>query len=327
MSLLHPVKIGSRKASSNIFMAPLSGCTDLAFRLVAREHGVELCFFEMIDAHSIIYGPSKKTLSILKTVPEDVPMAAQLLGKDPEIMLSAAKRILDLAEISFLDINAACPVKKVIKKHCGAYLLKEPKYLYEVIEKLAHALPVPVTVKIRVGYDKTDNDAIASIVKRCAQSGAAAIFVHGRTRLEAYAGDIDYCAIRRIKDAVNIPVFGSGNVFNADLAKKMFDETGCDGIMVARGALGNPWIFREIRDYLSSGRTAACAEAAQKKTVLKKHISYIERYKDCSPSGRVGFMRKVAFWYLKKFQNAKRIREKVTLVKSYDEMIQLIDSL
>lgn len=324
MPLKHPIKIGSSKFASNVFLAPLSGCTDLAFRLIAREHGADLCFFEMIDAHSVIYGPAKKTLSILKTAHEDAPIAAQLLGGDPAIMLDAAGKLLDLTRISFLDINAACPVKKVLKKQAGSYLLKEPRRLFSIIEKLAQTLPVPVTVKIRTGYDATDNAAIPSIARQCARSGAAAIFVHGRTRLQGYAGDVDYETIRRIKDAVDIPVFGSGNVLSAELAKRMFDETGCDGIMVARGSFGNPWIFREIDDYLCLGRIPA--GPASKKSVLKRHLAYIEKYKDCSAPGKTGFMRKVALWYLKKFENAKKIRGKVALVKSYDEMIQLIEN-
>src|SRR3989338_2562390 len=166
-------KIGSQDYP-NIFLAPLSGCSDLAFRLIAREHGARFCFFEMIDSNSLNHGRKSKSLSLLKTLPEDLPMAAQLLGRGPEMMKSAARRIIaEAPNISFLDINAACPAKKVIKKKAGAHLLLDEKELADIIKKLASSLPLPVTVKIRTGYEKRDVGAIAKIAKRCEANGAS----------------------------------------------------------------------------------------------------------------------------------------------------------
>ncbi|MDD5137047.1 MAG: tRNA dihydrouridine synthase DusB [Candidatus Omnitrophica bacterium] len=321
------LKIGSYKVPSNVLLAPMAGCADLAFRLIAREHGARFCFFEMIDCNSVTYGSRKRLLKELKTTERDKPIALQLLGTDPDDMLSAARKMLEIAETPFLDINAACPVKKVIKKHAGAYLLNDPKRLCAIIKTLAVKLPVPVTVKLRAGYEKNDPKEAAELAKRLESSGAAAIFVHGRTRSQMYSGGIDYDSIRAIKDAVRVPVFGSGNVFDAILAEKMLKETSCDGVLVARGALGNPWIFDDIDRYFKTGVRPEAVTLENKKKVLKKHLAYIDKYKDTRSPGRVGFMRKMALWYLRGFPNAAETRHQISLVNSYEKMIKLIDSL
>ncbi len=329
------LKIGSVEIPSNILLAPMAGCTDLAFRLIAREEGAKFCFFEMVDCNSITYGRKKTLRSILKTVKEDRPIAAQLLGRDPSKMLAGAEEILKVMRPSFLDLNAACPAKKVIKKRAGAYLLKDEFELCAILKKLSSGLPIPVTVKIRVGYDKNDPSKIASLAKNCQDSGASAIFVHGRTRAQMYSGVIDYASIKAIKKAVRIPVFGSGNVFDPYSAKKMLDETSCDGVMVARGALGNPWILKEIEHScirrpglnLAYGTVEESVTIKERLRVLKKHLSYIEKYNDHKPSGRAGFLRKAALWYLKGFPNAAKMRQEISLVKNYDEMLKLIDEI
>jgi len=318
------IRIGKEEFNTNIFLAPLSGCSDLAFRLIAREHGAKFCFFEMLDSTSLGRG-TKKTLDILKTVKGDSPIAAQLLGADPAQMLRAAKVLLEHAKVSFLDINSACPARKVIKKLSGAYLLKEPTALYGAIETLSSSLSIPITVKMRLGYDNKDLDKLAALAMRCERHGASALFVHGRTRLEGYKGNVDYRAIKVIKDSVGIPVFGSGDILTAGLAKKMFDSTGCDGICVARGALGNPWIFREIEDYLGDGALPSRRPFLSKKAALKRHLSLIDRHKEISPSGKIGFMRKVALWYLKSFPKAKVIRGRIGRANSHRELLEAID--
>lgn len=305
----------------------MAGCTDLPFRLIAREHGAKFCFFEMVDCNSITYGRKKTFHSILKTVEEDRPIAAQLLGRDPSKMLAGAEEIIAFAKPAFLDINAACPARKVVKKKAGAYLLKDESELCAILKKLSSALSIPVTVKLRTGYDQADPSKIAHLSKRCQDSGAAAIFVHGRTQAKGYSGPIDYASIKAIKKAVNIPVFGSGNIFSPELAKSMFDETGCDGILVARGALGNPWIFNEINEYITKGRIHPSPGIDIKKDVLKKHITAIEKLRDRGSKGNVGYMRKTVIWYLKGFTLAATIRAKVSLVNSYEKMLKLIEDL
>jgi len=321
------IHIGSAAINTNVLLAPMAGCTDLAFRLVARECGARFAFFEMIDSNSVKYGPAKKTASILKTNDDDRPIAGQVLGDDPDAMLVAARRIIELTNPVFIDINAACPVKKAIKKRSGAYLVKHPDVLYKILDKLVPNLPVPVTVKIRTGFETTDTEKITDIARACQVRGAAAIFVHGRTRAQGYAGDIDYASIKAIKDSVKIPVFGSGNVFSPELAKTMLDATGCDGIMAARGALGNPWLLKDIESYLTTGRLGPKPDIASRVEVIKRHLEYIERFRNPHAAGRIGFMRKVVMWHTKYFRRAARLREKISLVKSYEEMIKLVDGL
>lgn len=311
------LKIGSYELPSNMLLAPMAGCTDLPFRLIAREHGAKFCFFEMVDCNSITYGRKKAVRSILKTVEEDQPIAAQLLGRDPSKMLAGAEEILKIVKPAFLDINAACPARKVVKKKCGAYLLKDEQELCAILKKLSSSLPIPVTVKMRIGYDQAEPSKIAHLAKRCQDSGAAAIFVHGRTRAQGYSGEIDYTSIKAVREAVQIPVFGSGNIFSPELARKMIGETGCDGILVARGALGNPWIFKDERP----------VSIEERKQALKKHLAYIEKYKDAGSRGNAGYMRKTVIWYLKGFALAASIRAKVSLVTSYEKMIKLIDNI
>jgi nifR3 family TIM-barrel protein len=319
------IRIGSSVINTRAPVAPMAGCTDLPLRLISRENGARFAFFEMVDSNSIIYGNSRKTISILKSVEADHPIAAQLLGEDPHGMLKSAKRILELSRPIFIDINAACPVKKAVKKKAGAYLIRAPKTLACIVKTLASALPVPVTVKLRAGYDKIYPEEMASIAKSCESSGASAIFVHGRTRSAGYSGPVDYTVIRAIKETVKVPVIGSGDIFSVESAKKMIDETYCDGVLVARGSLGNPWLSKQIDDYLTNGKMPDDISAQNRLETLKRHLAYVDLYRDSNPAGKVGYMRKVAMWYIKKFIGSSRIRRKISLVKTYDEMLKLLD--
>ncbi len=232
-----------------IFLAPLSGITDLAFRLISREFGARFCYFEMLDANAIMHNhPGNRRL--MKTMGDDAPIAAQLVGADPSIIFDAAEKLLSLVSVSFLELNSACPAKKVLKKKAGAYLLNDPGKLGKILKKLSSGLRIPVTVKLRAGFDRRAPREIADIARACESAGVSKIFIHGRTTRQGYSSDVDYESIKAVKRALKIPVFGSGNIFSGPLAKKMLDETGCDGILVARGALGNPWIFKEIEELL-----------------------------------------------------------------------------
>ena len=309
-----------------IYLAPMSGVTDLAFRLISRELGAGHCFFEMLDSKAMVYGHPKNR-RFLKTLGKDSPIAAQLVGADPSVMLDAAEKLLSLVNISFLDVNSACPAKKIIKKGAGASLLKDTARLGKIIKKLSSNLRIPVTVKLRTGFNESDVANCVRTAAICEEKGASCVFIHGRTVSQGYSGDIDYESIRAVKEALKIPVYGSGNIFNPFLAKKMLDETGCDGIMVARGALGNPWIFKNIENYLKNGAIAEMPSLSLKKKVLKKHLSYIENYKDISDINKIGFMGKVAMQYLKGLRNALKIRERICRVHSYGELIHLINRL
>ncbi|MDD4955169.1 MAG: tRNA dihydrouridine synthase DusB [Candidatus Omnitrophica bacterium] len=319
------VKIGSKIIDTTVFVAPLAGCSDLSFRLTCREYGAKFCFFEMIDANSLIYNRIR-SLRIIRTIEEDSPIAGQLLGRDPQIMLEAALKLLEQVNISFLDVNCACPVKKVVKKKSGAYLVNDIEALSKLIKKLSGSLPVPVTVKLRVGYLEKNKRQITDAAKACEDSGASALFVHGRTKTQMYSGDVDYSLIRAVKEAVSIPIFGSGNVFTPQLAKKMFDETNCDGVIVARGALGRPWMPKHIADYME-GKNIETIDMKERKEALKKHLVYFRKYKEVKDSIKVGFMRKIAIWYLRDFAECARARGAICRISSYEELLSLINSL
>ena len=306
-----------------ISLAPMSGVTDLAFRLISRKFGAKHCFFEMLDSMAVLSN-YKKTKRRIKTIRKDSPISCQLLGSDPSMMLDAAQRIIQETPISSLDINSACPAKKVLKKHAGAMLLKDSKNLGRIIKKLRDHLKIPVTVKLRTGIDKCDIEKLKEIARICQANGASLLYVHGRTVNQGYSGDIDYESIKAVKDVVTIPVFGSGNILDHIMAKKMIDKTGCDGILVARGALGNPWIFKDIEEYLNKGRINKKPSLAQKKKILKKHLSYIEKYKDISPANKMGFMGKVCMWYLKGTYKATKTRALITKAKSPRELYRII---
>ena len=309
-----------------IYLAPMSGITNLPFRLICREFGATQCFFEMVHSNSIIY-EHPKNRRFLRTLKKDNPVAAQLLGADPALMLEAAQKLTTLVDISFLDINSACPVKKVVKKGEGAALLENRAKLGRIIKKLSSGLDLPVTVKLRTGFARRDVRGCVKTALICQDNGASVVFIHGRTRSQGYSGDIDYESIRAVKKALKIPVFGSGNIFNPVMAEKMLVETGCDGILVARGALGNPWIFRDIRNYLKSGKLPKNKSLSAKIKVLKAHLAYMHRYSDAKASHKAGLIGKVATWYLKNFRNASKIRDKIFHLKSYDELIDLIDAV
>jgi len=253
----------------------MAGCTDLSFRLIARESGAKVCFFEMVDTNALIYN-NPGTFRLLKTTEEDVPLAAQLLGSDAEGFMRAAEKLITLApRISFLDINSACPAGKALKKGAGAELLDNPELLASIVKILSSELPVPVTVKLRIGHTKKDPALIRRTARSCEDNGAAALFVHGRTALQGYRGAVDYESIAEIKRSVKIPVFGSGNIFSAEDAENMFRETGCDGILVARGSLGNPWIFGEIETFLKTGeKTPAPAPAAKSRCCVNTCLTW-----------------------------------------------------
>lgn len=320
------LKIGSIKLDTNVFLAPLAGCADLSFRLICREHGAGFCFYEMVDSNSLVRSSGKNN-NILMTHAKDHPIAAQILGGDPEITLEAARILLARVKPLFIDLNAACPAKKVQRKKAGAYLVREPGALYAIVGRLAASLDVPITVKMRIGYDRVDLTGLAAMARNCEAAGAAALFVHGRTSKQLYRGQVDYGAIRAVKQSVGIPVIGSGDILSPELAQKMSDATGCDGVLVARGAMGNPWIFERIASYLKTGQKQTEVGLAQRKKVLLRHLAYMEKYLQSRPSNKIGLMRKIALLYLRSFPGAPGIRARITTVKDHRELIEVINRI
>jgi tRNA-dihydrouridine synthase B len=314
-------KIGSLKLKSNFILAPMAGITDLPFRMLNRKFGCELAFVEMINVRSISY-KSRKTQKMLSSLKTDRPLGVQLLGKERGYILRAID-ILNEYKFDLLDFNAACPARKVIRRGEGAGLLKEPQKLKKILALVVKNSRVPVTVKMRIGWDRDSVNA-REIALLAEDAGVQGIFIHGRTKEQAYSGSVDYETIRQVKSALRIPVIASGDIFSVSLAKKMFDQTGCDGLAIARGALGNPWIFRELEAFFEQGRTPEYPGHEEIIRVMLEHLdAYLEFY-----SERIGLVkfRKFFAWYTKGFRKIRPLREKSSRAKSRQEMVGIIES-
>ena len=321
------LKIGSYKLKSRLILAPLSGCSDLPFRTMCRAHGCEFAFYEMLDAHGLTYG-HKRTLSMLESDKADSPIGVQILGHDPERVLEAVHIILANSKPAIIDLNCGCPALKVIKKKCGSYLLKEPKQAGKVIKKLASSLSIPITIKVRAGWGKEHQNEGLLLAKIAQDSGVKGVFFHGRSCSQGYSGRTDYEPIKQAKKALKIPVIGSGDILSPELAKEMLDKTGCDGVLVARGAFGAPWIFEQTEKYLKDGLPPSLASYEKVVNTAKKHLKLYKNWKKtASEKYYVGHLRKIAIWYSKGLPYSKRAREAISTSKSFDEIIGVLDKL
>lgn len=300
----------------------MAGVSDLSFRLTCREFGSFLAYTEMVSARALTFG-NRKTFQFLNTNAADMPLGIQFLAGDEEVLRSAVKAIKG-ARFDILELNAACPVTKVVRRGEGAGLLREPHRLYHLLKALVDVSPVPVTVKIRTGWDEETVNAV-EVARRAEDAGVKGIFIHGRTRQQGYGGSISYGTIGEVKQAVTIPVIASGNIFSAGLAARMFSETGCDGVAVARGALGNPWIFRSIlplEDGPDGEQNPQMDEVAR---VMRKHLnSSVAEHGE-----RIGVVnfRKFFVWYSRGFNNVAPLRKGALSAKSSEEMHSMIDRL
>lgn len=312
-------KIGNLKLKSNIILAPMAGISDLPFRTLNRKFGCELAFVEMINARSISH-KSRKTKTMLASNPEDRPLGVQLLGCESKYILNALE-VLKKYEFDIMDFNAACPAKKVVRRGEGSGLLKDVKKLNDLVKIIVKEAKVPVTTKIRIGWDKDSVNAIEA-AKACEDAGIDGLFIHGRTRTQGYSGVVNYEVIRQVKKAVKIPLIASGDVFSPQLAKKMFDETGCDALVVARGALGNPWIFKELREYLKTGKLIDRPETAEIIEVMLEHLNMNTDF--YGEKNGVVIFRKFFAWYTKGFRKVRQLRESCSRVKTKEEMARLI---
>ena len=313
------MEIGNLKLENPYILAPMAGVTDLPFRLLCKEQGAGLLCMEMISAKALQY-KNKNTKVLLAIHPQEYPVSLQLFGSDPKIISEQAKRIEDLP-FQILDINMGCPVPKVVKNGEGSALMKNPKLVFEIVSQLVKAIEKPVTVKIRKGFDDDHINAV-EMAKIVEANGAAAVAVHGRTREQYYSGKADWQIIRRVKEAVKIPVIGNGDIFTPQDAKRMIEETGCDAIMAARGARGNPWLFRDIIDYLEKGILHEKPSLKEMTDMMLRHAEMHIRYKGEYQGIRE--MRKHVAWYTAGYYGSARMRQAVNEVESYEALKQLL---
>lgn len=316
------LKIGNIELENRYILGPMAGVTDLPFRLLCREQGAGLLCMEMVSAKAIYYN-NRNTESLLEIHPDERPVSLQLFGSDPKIMSEMAKRIEE-RPFAILDVNMGCPVPKVVKNGEGSALMKNPKLVYDIVSALVKAIDKPVTVKIRKGFDDDHVNAV-EIAKIIEEAGAAAVAVHGRTREQYYSGKADWNIIRQVKEAVSIPVIGNGDVTSPQKADELVRQTGCDGVMIARGAQGNPWIFSELTQWEETGELPLRPDKDEIRKMMLRHARLQLEYK--GEFSGIREMRKHVAWYTKGLKGAARLREKVNAVESLEELENLLTSL
>ena len=312
--------IGNVELTNPYILAPMAGVTDLPFRLLCREQGAGLLCMEMVSAKAIQYN-NKNTKALLEIHPEEPPVSLQLFGSDPEVISEIAKQIEELP-FSILDINMGCPVPKIVRNGEGSALMKQPKLVHEIVSKTVKAIEKPVTVKIRKGFDDSCINAV-EIAKIIEDAGASAVAVHGRTREQYYSGKADWDIIRQVKEAVSIPVIGNGDVVSGASAIAMQRETGCDGVMIGRGAQGNPWIFSELLAYDRTGEMPARPTIEEIKQMIYRHARLQVKYKGEYLGIRE--MRKHVSWYTSGLPNSAKLRGEINAVESLAELEELLE--
>ena len=317
--MIKTLTIGNVELPNRYVLAPMAGGTDLPFRLLCKEQGAGLLCMEMISAKALRY-KNKNTKALLAIDPREYPVSLQLFGEDPDIISEQAKRIEELP-FQILDINMGCPVPKIVKNGEGSALMRNPKLVEEILTKLVKAVKKPVTVKFRKGFDDTCINAV-EIAKIAESAGVAAVAVHGRTREQYYSGKADWNIIREVKKAVKIPVIGNGDVFTPQDAKRLVEETGCDGIMVARGAKGNPWIFKQITHYLETGELLPRPSVEELKAMILRHGQMMMEFKGELAGMRE--MRKHVAWYTAGYPNSAALRNEINSVATLEELTELI---
>lgn len=312
--------IGNVELNNNLLLAPMAGVTDLAFRKICKECGAGFVEAEMVSAKAIFYGDDK-TISMLNTDGEKRPISMQIFGNEPDVMAYAAEFLNDKADI--IDINMGCPVPKVaIKSQAGSALLKNPDKIKEIVSAVVKAVSVPVTVKIRSGWDANSVNAV-EVAKVIEEAGASAITVHGRTRAQGYSGNADWNIIKQVKEMVSIPVIGNGDVTSAEKAKEMLDFTGCDAVMIGRGVLGNPWLINECVSYLESGIIPLKPSAREKIEMLKRHYQLL--VDSTSEKQAILEIRTHALWYIKGMPKSAYIKNKICKTKNSEDLFKILN--
>ncbi|GKX28354.1 tRNA-dihydrouridine synthase [Vallitalea longa] len=318
------MKIGNIVLDNNVMLAPMAGITDLPYRLLCKEQGCALVYTEMVSAKAIYYN-NKNTKILLQIDEKERPVAVQLFGSDPDLLADMAKKITEENPlIDIIDINMGCPVPKIINNGEGSALMKNPRLIGEIVKRVSTAIDKPLTIKIRKGFDESNINAV-EIAKIAEENGASAIGIHGRTRQQYYSGQADWSIIKDVKDAVAIPVLGNGDVFSPEDAKRLINQTGCDGILIGRGAQGNPWIFRRIIHYLESGEILPQPSASEIVNTIYRHLEMLSKCKGEYTATRE--IRKHIGWYTKGLYGSSYIRNEINNIESMEELKEKISEI
>ncbi len=315
-------KIGNVKIDNNVCLAPMAGVCNSAFRRIIKEMGSGLIYAEMVSDKAICYD-NEKTMDMLYMTEEERPIAQQIFGSDVDSFVKAAKIIEQTMHPDIIDINMGCPVPKVaLRSQAGSALLKDPNKIYEIVKAVKEAVTVPVTVKIRSGWDKNSINAV-EVAKICEKAGADAIAVHPRTRSQGYSGNADWNIIKQVKQNVNIPVIGNGDIKTVNDAINMIKETNCDAIMIGRGVLGNPYLIKQIVTFFKTGKMLPDQTPKEKIQTCLKHFNYLLQIKPEKVA--VLEMRTHAAWYLKGLPGSTYVKEKLYKIKTQQEFIKTIN--
>lgn len=315
-------KIGNVEIKNQVVLAPMAGISNTAYRQIIKEMGAGLIFAEMVSDKALVYG-SEKTFDLLKMSDIERPIAQQIFGSDVDSFVKAAKLVEDKMHPDIIDINMGCPVPKVaIKSQAGSALLKNPDKIKEIVSAVVKAVSVPVTVKIRSGWDANSVNAV-EVAKVIEEAGASAITVHGRTRAQGYSGNADWNIIKQVKEMVSIPVIGNGDVTSAEKAKEMLDFTGCDAVMIGRGVLGNPWLINECVSYLESGIIPLKPSAREKIEMLKRHYQLL--VDSTSEKQAILEIRTHALWYIKGMPKSAYIKNEICKTKNSEDLFKILN--
>lgn len=315
-------KIGNIEIKNNVVLAPMAGISNSAYRTIIKEMGAGLIYAEMVSDKAITY-ESKKTIDMLYMTEMERPIAQQIFGSDKESFVKAAKFIEETMKPDIIDINMGCPVPKVaLKNQAGSALLKNPDKVYEIVSSVVNAVKVPVTVKIRSGWDSNSINAV-EIAKVVEKAGASAVTVHPRTRSQGYSGNADWNIIKQVKENISIPVIGNGDIKSCYDAKRMLEKTGCDAVMIARGVLGNPWLIKECVDYLEKGIEPTNVSLEEKMGMIKRHYNLLEETK-CKKLALLE-MRTHTAWYLKGIPNGTKLKAAIFKTNNKQDFMKLID--